>query len=358
MISAVDDVAAVATWLAEYENSPRSFRTYRREAERFLNWLAIERAAATISTVTREDVLCYQRFLADPQPAERWCASRRIRRADAAWRPFEGPLAPASVDTATAALSSLYGYLVDVGYLRLNPMARQRNRRGMPQDKSPAEAAAQPRLRHLPAGLLEAALEALRDLAAASPDAHFERGLFILEFLAFTGLRRAELAMARRRDLLHVPEVGSYLLRVVGKGNKTREVVVGARAQAALERYWQFHGLSLERAPAATPLVLDVSGSRQASGACVSEATVYGVVDEALRRARQSLAAQLDPVHDQLLAAASPHWLRRTYATLCLERGIGLKHLQAQLGHSVQSTTLGYQTSELVARAAALESVG
>lgn len=38
-IAAHSDTEAVARWLAEYRDSPRTLRAYRREAERLLLWL-------------------------------------------------------------------------------------------------------------------------------------------------------------------------------------------------------------------------------------------------------------------------------------------------------------------------------
>ncbi|VWC38619.1 phage integrase family protein [Burkholderia lata] len=40
------------------------------------------------------------RFLRDPQPAERWIGCGRVERFDPAWRPFAGPLTGRSPDTA------------------------------------------------------------------------------------------------------------------------------------------------------------------------------------------------------------------------------------------------------------------
>jgi len=47
-----------------------------------------------LSSLTHEDLLLYRRFLADPQPAQRWVMTdRKVARADPSWRPFAGPSA-------------------------------------------------------------------------------------------------------------------------------------------------------------------------------------------------------------------------------------------------------------------------
>ncbi len=52
-----------------------------------------------LSSLTHEDLLLvYERFLADPQPAARWvlAGSKKLARNHPDWRPFAGPLSPAS----------------------------------------------------------------------------------------------------------------------------------------------------------------------------------------------------------------------------------------------------------------------
>lgn len=78
-ISANNDLQAIESWIAEFEKSPQTLRAYRREAERLLLWTLIEKQKP-LSSLTRDDLCDYQHFLADPQPNDRWCGSRkRIR---------------------------------------------------------------------------------------------------------------------------------------------------------------------------------------------------------------------------------------------------------------------------------------
>ncbi|WP_279609779.1 hypothetical protein [Burkholderia gladioli] len=62
-----------------------------------------------------------ERFLADPQPAERWIGQGRVERFDPAWRPFAGPLSARSRDTALRLLTAMGAWLVRQQYLRVNP---------------------------------------------------------------------------------------------------------------------------------------------------------------------------------------------------------------------------------------------
>ncbi len=70
-IAAQDDVAAITAWLARYADSQATLQTYRRDVERLLLW-AVQQRGKPLSSLTHEDLLLYQRFLADPQPAARW----------------------------------------------------------------------------------------------------------------------------------------------------------------------------------------------------------------------------------------------------------------------------------------------
>ncbi|MFX9877880.1 integrase, partial [Acinetobacter baumannii] len=78
-----------------------------------------------LSSLTHEDFLVYRRFLADPQPAERWVMApgRKAGRRDPRWRPCAGPLSEASIRQAMTVLNSLMSWLVEAGYLAGNPLS-------------------------------------------------------------------------------------------------------------------------------------------------------------------------------------------------------------------------------------------
>src|SRR3990167_407381 len=77
-ISANNDLQAIQSWLAEFDESPQTQRSYRKEAERLLLWSLIEKQRP-LSSLTRDDLRHYQHFLSDPQPTDRWCGQRRPR---------------------------------------------------------------------------------------------------------------------------------------------------------------------------------------------------------------------------------------------------------------------------------------
>ncbi len=94
-IAADNDLDAIRAWLSRFIGTKTTFDNYRKEAERLLLW-AVVVLGKPLSSLTHEDCLRYQQFLADPQPAAAWVAGggRRHPRGDARWRPFYGRCAP------------------------------------------------------------------------------------------------------------------------------------------------------------------------------------------------------------------------------------------------------------------------
>src|SRR5436189_2147813 len=105
-------------------------------------------------------------------------------------------------------------------------------------ERDPAEALALPRIeRYLPETLNELQVEQLLEKINTKVS-HGLRDRAMIELLYASGLRISELANARLEHF----NVEERILRVTGKGNKTRLVPVGRKACEALAAY-----LSMER---------------------------------------------------------------------------------------------------------------
>lgn len=146
------------------------------------------------------------------------------------------------------------------------------------------------------------------------------RDLAILELLYASGLRVSELANARLEHLHETERV----IRVTGKGNKTRLVPVGAKAMEALRGY-----LSHERPRLVKPgrtsshVFLSVRGTR------LTTVRLWQIV-----KRRAALAG--------IEADVYPHLLRHSFATHLLENGADLRVIQEMLGHADIATTQIY----------------
>ncbi len=146
----------------------------------------------------------------------------------------------------------------------------------------------------------------------------------LLELLYACGLRVSEAVGLDRDDV----DLESALVRVIGKGDREREVPVGEVAVAWLRRYlsevrpaWLALGRSENRHGGA--LFLSVRGDR---------------LDR--RRAWEMLVAAAGSAG--LKDGISPHTLRHSFATHLLEGGADLRIVQELLGHASINTTQLY----------------
>lgn len=334
-IAADDDVAAIGLWLAEYHGSPHTFRSYRKEAERLLLWATRVRGKA-VSSLTREDVLAYEAFLAQPLPT--WCDDALARRGDHR-RLFAGPLSERSQRQALGILSGLFNYLVRAGYLAGTPFALQPRHRRARQSQRTIE-------RYLDRALWEDVLVRVEQWPQASgrDRQRYERARWTLRFLYETALRASEAAQACESDLLH--RRGHWWLRVIGKGGIEGDVPVSDALMADFARYRAFHGLpTLPTSDSPRPLILGIAGRE----AALTPTAVYLVVKDALGRVADDLAA-IDPTRAAHLRHASTHWLRHTAATHQAEAGNPVHHIQRNLRHSSIATTSIYLHAEEDAR--------
>ena len=153
----------------------------------------------------------------------------------------------------------------------------------------------------------------LLDAVAEQPEK--ERDIAILELLYGCGIRVSELVGIDLGDLsLH-----DGWLTVRGKGDKERQVPVGQRACAAVERY-----LSVRRhVPNERALFINSRGAR--------------LGDRQVRRLVKMYALLV--VGD---STVHPHSFRHAYATHLLSDGADLRAIQELLGHARLSTTQKY----------------
>ncbi|WP_224082662.1 tyrosine-type recombinase/integrase [Cupriavidus laharis] len=345
-IAASDDLSAVAAWLARYANSPATLQAYRREIERLVLWATLQRGKP-MSSLTHEDLLAYEHFLSDPQPAARWvlAAGKKLARSHPDWRPFAGPLSPASTRQAMVILNACFAWLTEAGYLAGNPLSLARRRRG------PAKARI---TRYLSHALWDAVKEAVEAMPAETDRErlHAARCRWLCTVLYLGGLRAAEVAGTTmgaffcRRDAQGTER---WWLEVTGKGNKPRLVPATDELIAELARYRRAHGLPPAPQPGeARPLVLPVIGrekalSRGALHLVIKE--VFGMAAERLRARGPEWEAQAE-----LLASASAHWLRHTAGSHMSDRQVDLRHVRDNFGHASIATTSIYLHTEDDAR--------
>lgn len=183
----------------------------------------------------------------------------------------------------------------------------------------PAEKLPLPRLPHtLPQPLSQSEVSQL--VAAPAGDNPLEiRDRALLELLYASGLRIAEACGVR---LEHLDEEGG-VLRVTGKGSKTRLVPVGRAALDALALYLTKGRPKLLSSRSGAEIFLSVRGHP------LTPARIWQLVRHYARQAG-------------IEEAVHPHQLRHSFATHLLAGGADLRIIQEMLGHASIATTQIY----------------
>jgi integrase/recombinase XerC len=289
MAAALSASAARAQWLEhlahERRASPRTLEAYGFAAQRYIAFLEQHRAEALtvagLTTVT-------------PGEVRAWLAHLRAG---------DHPLSPRSLSQALSAIRTFHRFLdrrLDAPNAAIALVRGPRVRPGAPRPVTEDQAQ----------GLLaEPGLDPDREAWEAARDEA------VLTLLYGCGLRISE-ALSLKRSHAPLGEV----LRITGKGGKTRMVPVLPAVRAAVDAY-------LAQAPFA--LGPDEALFRAKRGGPLSPRHVQATV--------QGLRSRLG-----LPASATPHALRHSFATHLLGAGADLRSIQELLGHASLSTTQRY----------------
>jgi len=139
----------------------------------------------------------------------------------------------------------------------------------------------------------------------------------LLEVMYATGCRLSEVQSLSKSDI----NLQSMSCRVVGKGNKEREVYFSFKAMYYMRKYLM-NRLDNEEA------------------LFITERKPYRRVGHRAIQREIGKIAELAGLEKKV----SPHTLRHTFATLTLNNGADIVAVQHLLGHSSPSTTQGYAT--------------
>lgn len=277
---------ALAGWLAHLSAldgaAANTVAAYQRDVSRFLNFLARHRGGAqglaAVVTLPQTDLRAWM-----SEERGRGLSARSLARALSAVKGFAAWAADRSGADATTVLAA----------------RGPKFRRKLPRPLSIDGAAA----------MLDSVGEDAREDWIAARDTAvvtllYGCGLRISEALSLTGADHP------------LPEV----LRITGKGGKTRIVPVLPAARAAVAAYVSLCPIDLCRS---APLF------RGARGGALNPRLIQG----AMERARLRLG---------LPATATPHAMRHSFATHLLSAGGDLRAIQDLLGHASLSTTQAY----------------
>jgi site-specific recombinase XerD len=171
-------------------------------------------------------------------------------------------------------------------------------------------------------------VEMLDAIGAGTPLDLRDRAMFELVYAC--GLRAEEVVNLDRESI----DFDAELVRVEGKGDKTRMVPMGEHARQAVGAYLD-RGRPVLSAPAEPPL----PGAGPAGPAPAQPALFISKTGRRLNTSDVRRRLKLrQPTH--------PHALRHSFATHLLEGGADLRSIQELLGHATISTTQVYTRVE------------
>ena len=255
--------------------SARTLAAYRRDLGQFLRFLEAE-GIEKAERVTQHHVRAF--------------ISQRHRQG----------LGGKSLQRMLSAVRSLYRWMLREGVAEHNPATPVR------APKSP---------RHLPATLDADSIGQLLDIPCDTPLAIRDKA--IMELFYSSGLRLSELAGLRWEQL----DLGSGMVTVTGKGNRTRMVPVGRMAAEALLEWRKNAG---EFASFEQPCIFVSQRGNPISVRTIQARIRYWAK-------RQGIPQNIHP-----------HLLRHSFASHMLESSGDLRAVQELLGHADISTTQIY----------------
>ena len=154
------------------------------------------------------------------------------------------------------------------------------------------------------------------------------RDLLVLELLATTGMRRAEICEIKIGDIQLTQ--GVYAINIVGKGNKERIIVASNEVMGIINKYMNMRGITMKDKD---EYLLVSHANRKSGSGKVSTNMIYRIVKH------YAELADIDP------DTISPHTLRHTFATQCIGMGTPIQDVQQLMGHASINTTELYNHS-------------
>lgn len=336
-IKADNDIDAIKTWLNEFINSPHTFTSYKQTAERFIMW-AMEHNY-NLASITREDLQDYQEFLANPSPKSYWCGPA-VARNNPNWKPFVKGLSPSSIKLNLQILTTMYEYLIQSGYLSINPfrLIKRKSARLGTLNKNIE--------RYLTHKEWDYVLEQIESIPknTINDKANYNRTKWIFNLLYYSGCRRSEICNAKMSDFLY--KNGNWWLSVIGKGNKYGEIPVTQNLLEALTTYRKSIGLSDFPNRTETHIAL-VNNIKLTNGKLsgITDSMLYKIIKNTCQNIASDLKS-IDPSASYVIERVSTHWLRHTSATHQVDAGIDIRVVKENLRHSLLETTMRYQHTE------------
>jgi len=336
-IEADNDLAAVAAWLALFARSPKTLESYRREAVRLMYWCA-NYARKPISALRYEDMLRFREFMSAP-PLECVGFGGTAAPLSPGWKPFRSIPNQNSVRQSFSVLRAMFAFLCDAGYTKNNPVILVIKSMGRPKHE-----------KHRAPITLDVIASLMNFIEGMDKGSDKIVAQWAFPLMLMTGLRASEVVNSKMSDF-YVDDA-RWFAKIVGKGEKLRDVVIPQELVSRLVEYRCHAGLTAIPSPTETDipmLFLSLKGKTKLRP--ITRQGLHGFIKRVCNAA--AVAAE-SVVTDSLLPfklrAIHAHLFRHTAATQWIVNGASLADVRDNIGHSNLSTLSVYIHPDIKSR--------
>lgn len=263
----------------EKNYSVLTVNAYQNDLEDFLKFVTNEYETSSINKVNYPQI-------------RRWIVSL-----------VEAGLSNRSINRKISALNTYYKFLLKIGEIKLNPLAKHRALKTSKKIQVPFS---------------QSEIEMVLDDLNFGEDFESIRNKLIIELFYSTGIRRIELVQLRINSI----DLDSKKLKVIGKRNKERIVPLLKSVAQTTIKYLAIRS-KLECISDSDSLFLTKKGVK------IYETLVYRIINDYFSLASSKVKR-------------SPHILRHSFATHLLNQGADLNAVKELLGHSSLAATQVY----------------
>lgn len=215
----------------------------------------------------------------------------------------ESGISNRSVNRKISSLKAYYKFLLGIGRLSVNPLAKHRTLKVANKMEIPFS---------------ETEMENVFSQVSFEDTFEGKRDKLIIELLYATGIRRAELINLKVKDV----DYAQNTIKVLGKRNKERIIPLLEVVKLSFMEYNEERA-KLDRVRDASYVFLSRKGNK------LYETLVYRVINKYFSKVSSKVKK-------------SPHILRHTFATHLLNKGADLNAVKELLGHSSLASTQVY----------------
>ncbi|MDY3338355.1 tyrosine-type recombinase/integrase [Riemerella anatipestifer] len=273
--------------------------------EKFLDYITIEKRYSlnTLASYSR-DLQDFSDFVKETEGADTLISvDKKVIRNFVVYL-SENNLSKRTINRKLSALRSFYIYLVKLGIISASPMETVSSLKFYGEKQIPFSQ------------------KEMENLQSLLNEEKLLLNKLIIELLYQTGMRKSELCGLTLKDV----DFAQNMIRVVGKGNKMRDIPISENIKRELKLY-----LEKERKP-----TKEDSGYFfvRENGQKLTGKFVYSVVNDYLSAVTSK-------------KKKSPHMLRHSFATHVLENGAEIAQVKEILGHASLASTQVYTSADV-----------